>query len=132
MSLHEHIPLPVFTCLSVCTVRRGNKSFERCNLLSKRALFVPRILSTCPLHLSPAILTLNLFLYFSLYHSPLPGFFSTPPYFTLTHCMLSASPSIRRCPRDRAERYLSPSTSLKSRNRFQCRERASAVAPAVF
>lgn len=59
----------------MCTARCGNKSFERYNLLSKRALFVPRILSTCPLHLSPATLMLNFFLHFSLYHSLLPVFF---------------------------------------------------------
>lgn len=56
VSLHEHIPLPVFTCLRECTARRANfnKSVERWNLLSKRALFVPGILFTCPLRLSPA------------------------------------------------------------------------------
>lgn len=78
VSLHEHILLPVFTRVCVCTARRGDKSFERYNLLSKTALFVSGILSTCPLHLSPATLTLNFVLYFSLYHPLLPIFFPLP------------------------------------------------------
>lgn len=96
MSLHEHILLPVFTRVCVCMARRGYKSFERYNLLSKTALFVPGILSTCPLHLSPATLTLNFVLYFSLYHPLLPVFFPLPlSRFTPTCCTLSASPLIR-------------------------------------
>lgn len=39
--LHEHIPVPVFTCLSVCAVRRGNKSFERYHLLSRERYLFP-------------------------------------------------------------------------------------------